>query len=196
MMTETREAGRTVLEPARSLPNQIAHEVAQWPFLVILSASVLLTFVIPPGAVRATPSLAALLDWIIATVPAVHDYVRHSRFPEIASVYFPMMFLLSPLHFVWMWKTMSTTFWDRQFATTPVAAVFRLLAALLLAALAGFMAFMEGGMQLRIIPWNESRIALALAGYVASGGAFFIALAAIAKGVHALTRRIGEMRHG
>ena len=87
--------------------HRVVHELVQWPFLVILSTSVLLALVVPPGVIRALPGLDGILDGVIQ------------------------------------------------------------------------------------LPWNESRVALALAGYVVAGGGFFIGLTMLALGFRALlaTRR-------
>ncbi len=174
----------------RTLATQVAKEIAQWPFLVILAASVLLALVIPPELSQMTLG-SWVLQPVAELVPATGDYVRHSRFPEVAAVYFPVMLLLSPLHFLWMWKTMSRASWVDQFQMKPVAAIVRLLVVLFLALLIGYGTFIEGGGQLEIIPWNESKVALALAGYIASGGGFFIVLASFVMGCQALISRIG-----
>lgn len=175
----------------KALAKQVFHEFAQWPFLTVLLMSVLLALVIPPSWIELVPGAKLLTQTIFDWVPATRDYIRRSSFPHVAAVYFPIMLLLSPLHFVWIWKTMSGTFWKRQFEDRPIAACLRLLIALLLTLLIGFGTYIEGGGQLKAIPWNESKIALALAGYIASGGAFFIAMATVAKGFQALVQRIG-----
>jgi hypothetical protein len=58
--------------------------------------------------------------------------------------------------------------------------------------LLAFGTFAVGGGQLGIVPWNESKIALGLAGYVASGGGFFIALAALVLGCRGAIKAIGR----
>jgi hypothetical protein len=174
-----------------STMHRVVDQLIQWPFLVILSTSVLLALVVPPGVIRALPGLDGILDGVIQHVPATADYIRHSRFPDVAAVYFPLMLIISPLHCLWMWKTMSRGFWTKQFHDHPWQGALRLMAALALVFLIGFATWAEGGGQLEILPWNESRVALALAGYVVAGGGFFIGLTMLALGFRALlaTRR-------
>jgi len=174
----------------RGLGVQVANEIVQWPFLTILSASVLLALVIPPGWMQWALG-SSILQPVTEWVPATRDFIRYSRFPDVAAVYFPLMLVLSPLHFLWMWRTMSRRSWVDQFQNRPGAATTRLLVVLFLTLLIGFGTFVEGGGQLDVIPWNESRIALALAGYMASGGGFFVVLASLVLGCQALIHRIG-----
>lgn len=175
-----------------SVFKKLIRDILRWPFLVILAMSVLLALVIPPEWVQSIPGVTPLLQAVINAVPAVRDYIHVSRFPSIAEVYFPLMLLISPLHFVWTWKSMEHERWRVKFKTKPAKAFFSLVVAAGLTALVGWASFLVGGGQLNVIPWNESRAALAAGGYLASGGGFFIALAALVAGFKALLERIGE----
>lgn len=170
--------------------HRVIRDLVQWPFVVIVSTSALLALVIPPGWLQAVPGLGALLRIATEYVPAIGGYVRHSRFPDVAAVYFPMMLLISPLHSVWIWQTMSRSFWTDEFRDHSIRGALRLLGALVLTFFVGFATWVEGGGQLGILPWNDSRLALALAGYIVAGGGFFIALTTVALGLHALVKRI------
>jgi len=167
---------------------ELSRQLVQWPFLVILAASISLALLIPPRFISTMPGIDTLLRAVTNAVPATGEFIQHSRFPEIAAVYFPLMLVLSPLHFLWTWRIASRTVWTIQFANTPIKASFKLLVALALTALTAFGTFAVGGGQLEVIPWNESKVALALAGYVESGGGFFIALAAFVLGCEGLVK--------
>ena len=169
-------------------------EILQWPFLAILGSSTLLALVIPPEWIRVIPGVDVLLRAVIDWVPATRDYIRVSRFPDVASVYFPLMLLLSPLHFLWVWKMVPRTAREERFARNPVKASFSLIGTLAILGLVAFFTFGIGGGQLKIIPWNESRIALALAGYAASGGAFFGLLAELVLFCEGAIKRLRRRR--
>ena len=174
-----------------SISERLVFELRQWPLLVVLAASILLAILIPPSVLQDIPGLSSLLHVLVENIPATRDYVRSSQFPDVAAVYFPFMVLLSPLLFLYGLRITPRGFWDEQFAQKPLVATFRLLVALLITVFVGYGSFVEGGGQLNIIPWNDSRIALGLAGFVVCGGAFFMLLASLVFGVKAFLTRIG-----
>lgn len=167
----------------------LTRQIAQWPLVVILGASLALVLV-PPLWIRSVPGVDALSSLVSQAVPGTRHYILHSSLPEIATVYFPLMLLLSPLHFLWMWRLGSSISWEAEFANSPIKASLRLLVALGLTALVAFGTLAVGGGQLSVVPWNESKLALALAGHIASGGGFFIALAAVALGCRGAVRTL------
>lgn len=171
------------------VPGAISREILRWPFLAVLTASIVLV-VVPPSVVLAIPGLKPLVHFISDAVPATRHYVKHSAFRDVAEVYFPLMLLLSPLHLVWMWQLGPRKNWQAEFMTSPIKATSRLLVVVALVCLVGFVTFLEGGAQLKILPWNESKLALALSGYIASGGGFFVALTALAFGCRGLANAL------
>ena len=179
----------------RQIANQLIHEFTQWPILVLLLVSVLLALVIPPRLLQALPGSFEFLHAVTDRVPAIQDYIEKSRFPDIATVYFPIMFLLSPLHALWAWKLMSGGVWANQFAISLIGATGKISVILFLIFLTGFGSFIQGGGQLDIVPWNDSRIALAFGGTIATGGAFFILLVSLIIGIRSIWRRVGA-KHG
>lgn len=156
---------------------KLIREITAWPFLTVLVCSTLLTYVIPPEWIRAVPVLHQLTKWIAAHVPGVAAYIRHSDFPAVAEIYFPFMLLISPLHFVWIWRQEDQhILWRNLISTKPLLTFFRILVASAVLLLVGISSFKWGGTQLDVVPWNESKIALCLAGHAAAGGGFFILL--------------------
>jgi len=59
----------------------------------------MLTYVIPPAWIRNLPGMSSLLQWMFDHLPALNGHVQKSHFPEVAAIYFPLMWLLSPLFF-------------------------------------------------------------------------------------------------
>ncbi|RJF95181.1 hypothetical protein [Noviherbaspirillum saxi] len=153
---------------------KILKELTSWPFLIILLCSFTLTYLVSPEWVRSQPGVDVVLGWILNHIPALNAYVSHSRFPDIAYVYFPAMLLISPLHFIFVWRQDEQhQFWRVLFDEKPVRTAFRLLITTALLIIVALITCLWGGEQLDSVPWNDSKLALFLAGHAAAGGAFF-----------------------
>ena len=157
---------------------KLIKEITAWPFVVIMACSGVICYLVPPEWIKAIPGVSLLTLWIIELVPSFPAYIEKSHFPEVAELYFPLMLLISPLHFVWIWRQEDQhTLWRNLISINRFRSAIQLLfttAFLLFVAMASFM---WGGTQLEVIPWNESKIALFLAGHIAAGGGFFSLLA-------------------
>jgi glucan phosphoethanolaminetransferase (alkaline phosphatase superfamily) len=148
-------------------------EVTRWQFIAILICSFMLTYVIPPAWIRNLPGMSSLLQWMFDHLPALTGHVQKSHFPEVAAIYFPLMWLLSPLFFFWRWQESMHAEWRMRFDVKPIRTFLRLLFATAFLFFFAYGSYLAGGYQLDSIPWNESKIALFIAAPMAAGGAFF-----------------------
>lgn len=169
---------------------KIIEELTSWPFIVVMLCSFTFSYVISPDWLRAYSSVDMLLQWILNHVPALQEYVKKSSFPDVASTYFPTMVLVSPLHFIFIWRQENQhALWRELFKFKPIQAFFRLMVTTAFFVFIAIGSFMWGGEQLDSVPWNESKLALFLAGHFVAGGAFFGLLAVTLSGYKALISR-------
>lgn len=160
-----------------------------WPLVVATAVSFLLVYVFSPESIRSIPGIEAYLHWAVTSIPAIQEHITSSRFPEVAYIYFPLMLVMSPLHFLHVWQTTPRAVWDEKFAKQPVTAFAQLLFVLALTALLAYGSVWLGVSQLKIFPWNDSEFALALIGQFISGGAFFGFLAVFARAAKGFLKR-------
>lgn len=169
---------------------RLIKQLTAWPFLVIMICSAALTYLIPPEWIRTIPGMNTLLQWMVEHVPALSAYIKKSRFPQVAEIYFPLMLLVSPLHFVWIWRNEEQhAIWRNLFSEKPFRTFIRLLLTTALLVFGGFFTFLWGGTQLESVPWNDSKIALCLAGHIAAGGGFFTLLGNTLSGYKKLIKK-------
>lgn len=163
-------------------------ELTSWPFLVLIACSFLLTYLVPPEG--AIPGINWVLRYLVEYVPSLSMHVKASAFPELASVYFPLMFLISPLAFLHIWLLEDQKlYWKELFETKPVRTFFRLLLMIPFICAFAWGTFYVGGYQLDSLPWHESKLVLATLGYAPTGGVFWGGLAMFIFGLKTLFKR-------
>lgn len=142
-----------------------------WPVLVLLVVSFLLVYVIPPYWIRAIPGMNELLAFIPAQLPGIKRYIDVSQMPEIASVFFPIVAILSPLMAYEIWRQPpSPTRWATDFWRSPLANAFKLLLSLFLTGGTAWVTYYIGGYEINAFSIRSSYFYLALLGAACAGG--------------------------
>lgn len=112
--------------------------------------------------------------------PVVGNYQRKSHFPQVSELYFATMLALGPLWFWRSWVTPEAAIGSNDRVGRTLAAgwpkfIFGLLFwPLLIIGGPFFMLMINPGYQYEPIPFNESRVALAIGGPLFSSSAFFL----------------------
>lgn len=161
-----------------------------WPSIAILSISFFLVYVIRPHWIRAIPGANAFLAFLPAQLPGIQKYIDVSEMPEIASVFFPLMAVLSPLMFFGIWRLPAsperwfTNFWGR-----PVLNLLRIFLVCIFSIGAIWVTYFVGGYELNGFPMKTSPIALVLFGGISAGGGAWAFLGLLSRAIYSIFSR-------
>lgn len=99
--------------------------IFNWPVAIILAASFLLVYIIPVAWIHSVPGMDAYLTWLPIVVPGIQSSIQASHFREIATVYYPIIFLFSPLACIEVWlMEKKPERWITNFYATPLKNTF------------------------------------------------------------------------
>lgn len=158
-----------------------------WPVMLILTISFLIVYVIPPFWIRAVPGMNELLAFIPAQLPGIQRYIAVSHMPEIASVFFPIAAILSPLMAYEIWRQPPRSDrWATDFWQHPWANFFKLLLALLLTVGTGWVTYFIGGYEINALSIKSSPVYLALLGAMSVGGGVWIFLGLSTRSIYSI----------
>ena len=161
-----------------------------WPVVVLLAASFMLVYVIPPHWVRAVPGMNEFLKFIPAQLPGIQRYIAVSQMPEIASVFFPIVAILSPLMAYEVWRQpRNPARWATDFWPHPFANSFKLLLSLLLTGGIAWVTYFVGGYEINAFSIKNSHFYLALFGAACAGGGVWAFLGLSTRSIYSIFYR-------
>lgn len=164
-------------------------EQFQWPIVTIMAISFLLVYIIPPGWIRSIPGINTYLAWLPQVVPGIQSSIQASYFYEIAAVYYPIVFLFSPLACVGVWLIpKNPQIWFTDFYQSPWKALFFTVLFSLIAGILFFANFVvdAGYIQIEAIPHNEKKIFMALLSPLAAGGGFWMFFGTVSRTIYSI----------
>jgi len=154
--------------------------------IVITAAAGVLAVTAPNDILSASPTLRAFCDAMFHTSAPIRGYTKQSQFPEVTLCYMTLTLLLSPLYFFAAFYAMRTKAGEvfvpidqmerRAGSTVGDAITGAGLITALCVPLVYFMVVINPGIQgFSFMNISESRISLALFGWIFSGGVFLLA---------------------
>ena len=133
----------------------------------------------------------ALLAFVPAHVPGVKRYIEVSQMPEIASVFFPIAAILSPLMAYEIWRqSPSPDRWATNFWGHPLTNFPKLLLALILTGGTGWVTYFVGGYEINAFSIKTSQLYLALLGVMSVGGGAWIFLGLSTRAIYSIFLKI------
>lgn len=114
-----------------------------------------------------------------ALFPPIGHYAEKSSFPQVSAVYFSVMWLFAPLHFLYLKRQLEA---QEDLLRTDVRGwLGRIgqfaIGVVLLPLLGLFALFVNPGFDFNLLPVNSSRLALGVAGFIFAGAGGFALLA-------------------
>jgi hypothetical protein len=153
----------------------------RWTSMAIIVPSLLIGFFSPTDILDRSPSLRSFCEHVATLFPVVLNYANVSHFPQVSTLYFAIELLLAPLAFFWV-ALSHDPHREKIARNTPITRKERIHFIILIPLTVitfYFSYFKNPGMDFSIIPFNSSRIALALLGFLGSGVPAFM-MAAVA----------------
>lgn len=181
---KNRRAGTLPTDAKSSDPN------ALWNFYMFkrplayvpMAIGALIALYAPLNVMDQLAWLKPLPEWLRSVFLPMDGYIRRSAFPQVTELYFLVMTLHSPVHFYYMRKLLNVPenvearrkSWQR--STLGQKLFVALIFLPMSVAIVGFTLTLNDGFDFRSLPFNASRVALAIAGWVISGpGSFAVA---------------------
>ena len=149
-----------------------------WQMSIIIGLGVLITLFAPDNVLTRYRAIAVFVEWMGGWISPIAAYRRASKFPEIAGLYFSVMFIVTPLIMIHLFSRIDLILRDAAsaFDRKPLLSYF---SAMILIFIAGAMPFMlyvwaDGAEIIPSIPINSSKLALGIFGWLAAGGIAWI----------------------
>ncbi|MFC3148372.1 hypothetical protein [Piscinibacterium candidicorallinum] len=168
--------------------------IKEWKIAIPIMLAAGFAAAAPPDILREAAGVRALCESLTGLFPSIRSYVKNSAFPDVAQVYFAFMLLHAPMHIPYLrslaqrdYRRAAETKW--QGAGLLKQMFFVLVLCVGAPAMAYFALFVNPGMDLRWMPVNSERWALAVFGWLLAG---FMAVALL---VYALEGALALREH-
>ncbi|PTB19488.1 hypothetical protein C9I57_17530 [Trinickia symbiotica] len=164
--------GATGLQDEQRKPNELLLLLTSWESLTVFLSSIAIPFVAPDDVLTRHAILAQFVDHMSMWFPAIKSHQALSQFPQVAGLYYSTMHLLTPLFVIYSYRM--RIFYHSRMARQPVKSYFAAFLLTIISFGGLYITFFSSTpVQFESMPVADSKLNLALTGWVFGGGAWW-----------------------